>query len=879
MFIVGYVCFNIHKKKTLKSKKVRLRMRKSLSYGCVNNRDQCIVVNQHHVGVTTVRSSALCAWITLALMVGWSVGLWADDLTFDVPEGESQEHATVIDASCTRIVKNGGGTLTLTAAEDAAFAGDVEVNAGLLKVTRVGNLGNPASIVIKPGATLDLSGLDAVRGSQPWCASLTLGGSGCAGATGALVRNSGVAWDRMFKNVTLTDDAVVDLGVETSFGYGTLALGGHSLTKRGTGVFQLQKNGAVAGDGDVIADGPVLLERTDLSAGDPEKNRLVARSRVRWWTTTKPVNWKLRVEGGGELVVEDKTPSGFGDARLWAGSVETADGVSLTNNANNVNAATTFAGDLSVGGELALPGRGATRLQGMSIALGTLRMAHGFLQLSPAAGAKVFVSGVASANGFLECLCAGSSISFGSELSMRFLDSLTVLKGGDYSIGGEVKIGSAGYCSTWDISGGACVEAAKHINLGYEVSGNKGHVGAFSIRGEGTSLRVANGAVFKVSRTANTEEIVNVSDGAVLASPRLQVMKPDVVPTAAFYLNFDGGVVKPTYGYGWFGAGRANSGYEPTAVTLFEGGLTVDLNECWKQNAEGGSDGTREYSYFCAPLKCPGEGRRIASISLPTDEDFATLRYAEVPPVRISGCTGASAYLALDSVTRQPKEIVVTSRGWGLADDATATVASPDGQTTYSCTIVAEDQPSDGWQGLTVRGGAGSMLYLQDANTYRGPTTVCDGGILRFNVQEGRPLTSGLIIEKGSEVRFGDTDQSGRPVPFVQGGGTISGFTGPLRVNAIRVTTAELLRGEFPFVKGACVLPSDTVIEIVDPENLDLAAFGRMRQIVAATKLTLEDGVAGFRVDAGDGKTWRIKVLENGLALRPPAKGTVMVIR
>ena len=52
-----------------------------------------------------------------------------------------------------------------------------------------------------------------------------------------------------------------------------------------------------------------------------------------------------------------------------------------------------------------------------------------------------------------------------------------------------------------------------------------------------------------------------------------------------------------------------------------------------------------------------------------------------------------------------------------------------------------------------------------------------------------------------------------------------------------------------------------------------------MRQVVKATRLTLEGGVAGFRVDAGDGKTWRVKVLDNGLALRPPAKGTVMVLR
>ena len=817
--------------------------------------------------------------IVTALAVGCTAGLLADDLVFNVPDGETREHADVIGASCTRIVKDGGGTLTLTAPGDAEFAGAVEVNAGLLKVSRVGNLGKPASIVIKPGATLDLGGSDAVRGAQPWCASLTLGGDGCAGATGALVRNSGVAWEWMFRDVSLTDDAVVDLGVETGFGYGTLALGGHSLTKRGTGTFQLQKNGAVTGDGDVIAEGPVLLERTDLSAGDPGRNRLVARSRVRWWTTAKPVNWRLRVEGGGNLAVEDSTSSGFDDARLWAGPVETADGVSLTNYVKNVNAATTFAGGLDVGGELALPGRGATRLQGASIALGAIAMARGHLQLSPAAGAKVSVSGPASANGFLECLCAGSSVSFGGGLSMLLLDSLTVLKGGEYSIGGEVKIGSDGFRSAWDVSDGASVVASGKVHLGYSVSGGKGHAGSLSVRGVGTSLRVANGAQLLVSRTAGTEETVSVSGGATLSSPRLQATTSSPVPTAAFYLNFDGGVVRPTYGYGWFGAASAGSGYEPTAVTLFEGGLTVDLGECWEADVEGGADGRRVESYFCAPLKRPGEGWRIASISLPSDEGFSALRYAEAPPVKISGCTGASAYLALDPVTRRPKEIVVTSRGWGLADGAAATVAGPDGQTAYVCAIVAEDQPSDGWQGLTVIGAAGSALVLQGANTYQGPTTVRDGGILRFNAQEGRPLASGLIVEKDSEVKFGDTDQSGRPVPFVQGGGTVSGFTGSLRVNAIRATAAELLRGEFPFVKGELVLPSDAVVEIVDPENLDLTAFGRLRQVVAATKLTLEGDVAGFRVDAGDGKTWRIKVLDSGLALRPPAKGSVMVVR
>ena len=80
---------------------------------------------------------------------------WAEDLIFDVAESET--YSVKIDSQCERIVKNGTGTLTLTATEDADFTGTVEVNAGILKIDRIGNLGNPSAIVIAPGATLDLS--------------------------------------------------------------------------------------------------------------------------------------------------------------------------------------------------------------------------------------------------------------------------------------------------------------------------------------------------------------------------------------------------------------------------------------------------------------------------------------------------------------------------------------------------------------------------------------------------------------------------------------------------------------------------------------------------------------------------------------------------
>lgn len=813
---------------------------------------------------------------------------YGEDLVFDVSGAET--YSEKIGASCEKIVKNGVGTLTLTSTEDAEFVGTVEVNAGILKINRIGNLGNPSAIVVAEGATLDLSGSETTRGNQPWCPSLTMGGSGCAGATGALVRNRGCAWDRMFQNVTLSADTTIDFGVETSFGYGTLNLDGHDLTKTGTGEFQLSKRGNVVGSGNIVVEGTVILENIDMSAGDPEKNCIVQRALIRWWTSRydKPINWKLKCERNATVMVSDTTGGGFDSARLWTGPIESDPGIALTNTIYYANATVTYSGNVNLGGAFNMGSQGAVRMNGSSVSIASLDMRSGYLQLSPPAGSVLNFAKSSLAYGSLDAICPGSTLTFGGELATRFRDALTAFRGGMFSIGGETKIGSNGFTNTWDIADGAKLTALAKVSLGYSISTAAGHSGTLSVRGEGSELRIANPASFVASRTANTEETLNVSGGAVFASPRLTVTTKDAVDSASFYVNADGGVFKPTFGYGWTGSDVAKSGYEPTAFTLFEGGATVDLAECWADNVGGGKEGARTHSSFSFPLTSPDGGRRIASISLPADEEFAATRFASVPPVRITGCTGASAYLDVDPLTRLAKAIVVTSKGWSLTEDATATVTVLNAQTgkpqaTYACAIVPEDVPADGWKGLTVIGASGSCLMLNEANTYRGPTTARANADVRFMVQDGRPLGSGLIVEKGSTVRFNNTDQSTRPIPFIQGGGTIQSFSSTISSDAIRVTTAELLSGDFIKVNGGLVLPANTVIKVVDPENLDVQTFGKARQIVSATTLTLpECGLSGFVVDAGtgSGNPWRVKCFgEKGLALCPPPEGFILTFR
>jgi hypothetical protein len=93
-------------------------------------------------------------------------------------------------------------------------------------------------------------------------------------------------------------------------------------------------------------------------------------------------------------------------------------------------------------------------------------------------------------------------------------------------------------------------------------------------------------------------------------------------------------------------------------------------------------------------------------------------------------------------------------------------------------------------------------------------------------------------VEKGSTIRFNNTDQSARPIPFIQGGGTITGFSSSITARAIYVKVAELLNGEFMHVNGELVLPADTTVKIVDPENLNAETFGNvtLRQRLSSTE-------------------------------------------
>ena len=105
------------------------------------------------------------------------------------------------------ILKNGGGTLTLSSAND--FTGPVTVNAGTLIVGNNSALGaTNGSTTIANGATLDVgnptAGANAVNlGNE----QIIVGGSG-VGGNGAIVNNTGIAQQNALARVLLTGHTV-----------------------------------------------------------------------------------------------------------------------------------------------------------------------------------------------------------------------------------------------------------------------------------------------------------------------------------------------------------------------------------------------------------------------------------------------------------------------------------------------------------------------------------------------------------------------------------------------------------------------------------------------------------------------------------------------
>jgi autotransporter-associated beta strand protein len=160
-------------------------------------------------------------------------------------------------------VKNGTSVLTLSTPN--TFVGDLQINAGTVKLGNATALGaTNGQTIIAAGATLDLGGI------SPGTEAVTVQGAG-VGSGGAIVNTGGgLSNNGLRDRVTLTGDTTFGGANRWDVFSGRLEGNGYKLTKSGGSEIALSNLGETGlGDIDVTAGTLTILGNTTM--GDPSK--------------------------------------------------------------------------------------------------------------------------------------------------------------------------------------------------------------------------------------------------------------------------------------------------------------------------------------------------------------------------------------------------------------------------------------------------------------------------------------------------------------------------------------------------------------------------------------------------------------------------------
>ena len=394
-------------------------------------------------------------------------------------------------------------------------------------------------------------------------------------------------------------------------------------------------------------------------------------------------------------------------------------------------------------------------------------------------------------------------------------------------------------------------------------SGNRNYSGRalVTVSGAGTELAVSKWMRF-LWDNAEASSYLNLNDGGALRLPMLY----RVAQSYPWYVSLNGGILMPMLTGGSF-TYRDSEERAPTRMVVCEKGFVIDTSEAKKSNGTAGGDVVIRLS-FAAP---EAAGQRVKSIALPADAGFAQENLVGPPLVTFSGDgAGASAFALFDDKTRTVTNIVVTSPGWGYTT-ATATLSAGGLSQNYTCDVTLEDQPEDGWKGLTKRGAV--RLNLYGVNTFKGDVTV-EEGILGFMsttndvAQGGMPEGAGVTIKEGAMLTF-PSSNTRVTVPFLRGCGTTS--YGYFTVtNRIECTAADIFSDKHLTVNQKLTLADGVKIVVTDPENLAQYRRGGSAVVVNVLNgLTCQGAVA---LDFGDGgeedvTQWNLSVKSKSLSL------------
>lgn len=432
-------------------------------------------------------------------------------------------------------------------------------------------------------------------------------------------------------------------------------------------------------------------------------------------------------------------------------------------------------------------------------------------------------------------------------------------------------------CGHWYQTGGTST-FANHVALCYadKFVDRENIESVLTLSGADTSMSIADGRYLESCVSSNAVTgVLNLNDGATLTVRRIfknyaSTIEKDgttdkfktqeireSVAASKFYINFDGGILKPLQ-YGTIFNNRGGIYDDPDRITIYSGGAIVDTSLCTNTVT------------WSAPVLKPS-GNVLLSVSLPSDSSWVN-KYIAPPRVAISGVNqhGATAVAELDEATGRLTGIVVTSPGNDVPGDITITIKSGDLKNTFNCPFTVGTPAKDG--GFTKRGDHLLEMIMPSAtpNTWEGPTTV-EGGTLKFTnatYPDGSPL-----VLKGGTLALGGHPIS---VPSLEGHGTITGSGGVTVTGELRISCADLFGEDRAIAAQKVTLSSGVRLVVTDPENL--AAY---RGEEAAVFLTASDSLSGD-VPALEAEVaalgWRCSKVGNSLKFGFP-QAFVLVVR
>lgn len=830
----------------------------------------------------------------MAIAASVSAFGYSSDTTIDVPTGVTSNMDVYLNGNFT-VTKTGGGSAIWglkNYKDNKYFGGTIEVREGTLSATGNKSFGKPTTVTVSNGATLWLQGYEGgyfhEKGTK-----LYLVGTG-TGSQGALrLSNTSPA---LMANLTLTGDATINTetaGSQATFNgvlsssVRTFDLGSYTLTKKGLGTllfdkgnFVDQSSGGINQTGGTTVfcnstgtgrtfNGTVRVSGGTFILRDAGEVSIGSAYGFKVFGTTPDAASKLLLTGNTSLSQTDRSLgeeslSGndyrYGIVELGAGTVVKS-ALSIGENGYEIGAV------YQRGGEWTLPS-GSGNLRGRA-PIGNA--AQGYYELS---------------GGTFSTSDGTSSITIGSGATGQ---GLMAISGGTFK-SGQISFASAAYGNWYQTGGTATVAGGE--SFGLRMAYGNGGCAEMTLSGAGTQLMLQGGTwgTDFVAGSATDgyvdTAILNVNDGATLAYKKLYKEANDA---AKFYLNFNGGVLKPGNCWQAIGQDDADNGKrtaikKPTAVMLYEKGLVVDIT-----NAKNGS-GNPDTTFIDCDLSAPTNGS-IVSIAVPSGAK--TMRYIHAPRVLITGDgQGASAVAVFDSTTERVTGIKVTSPGFGYTQatvmmERNAYVKTVSDRTAsgnaWTCTATIGSVASGGLR--VIGAGNKQRLNLLGRNTYAG-VTVVENASVRFDGAATHPDKGGLDIGKGSEVRLTGPIVAGSLAGQgeIAGGPSVSGVT-----NLLVDATALFADGYTPLSsEGAVAFGENAKVTIAGLRELIDAAGDAETFAQALEKKTLlvaAKGVTGSSVSLelpgltdDEAKLFKIRV--SGTTVKfSPVTGSVIILR